>query len=96
MTTTSAHGEDALARAKRYLLSFEQSQAIDDFALKFAGFPASAKRVKIKSSADEFAAELRRQGGSPQFIRSVRATFEVLLYEKIAVAEAEGPSCQHQ
>ncbi len=90
MTTTSAHGEDALARAKRYLLSFEQSQVIDDFALKFAGLPASEKRVKIISSSEEFAAELHRQGTSPEFIRACRATFQVLLYEKIAVAEAGG------
>jgi hypothetical protein len=95
MITSSAHGEDALARAKRYLLSFEQSQVIDGLALKLAGKPVEAKRAEIKSSADDLAAELLRWGGSPKFIRSVRATFQVLLYEKIAVAEAEA-ICQPQ
>lgn len=87
---------DPLEQAKRFLLSHKSSQVIDDLALKLAGKPVEAKRAEIKSSADDFAAELRRQGGSPEFIRSVRATFEVLLLEKIAVAEAEVTSCQHQ
>lgn len=94
MTTPTSR--EALAAAKRHLLSFEQSQVIDDLALKFARLPASEKRLKIRSAADDFAAELHRGGTSPEFIRAVRATFEVLLFEKIAVAEAEGPSCQHQ
>ncbi len=94
MTTSSSHREHALNRAKRYLLSFEQSQVIDDFALKFAGLPASEKRVKIKSAADDFESELRRRDASPEFIRAVRATFEVLLIEKIAVAEAGGEQCR--
>jgi hypothetical protein len=86
---------DPLEQAKRFLLSHESSQVIDDLALKLAGKPVEAKRAEIKSSADDLAAELHRQGGSPKFIRAVRATFEVLLFEKIAVAEAEA-TCQPQ
>ncbi|MFO1126453.1 MAG: hypothetical protein U1E25_15005 [Methylocystis sp.] len=98
MTTLrgSGEGKDALARAKRYLLSFDQSQVIDDLALKLAGVPAAEKRANIRSAAKELAAELHRGGASQEFIRAARATFEVLLFEKIAVAEAEGSSCRRQ
>ncbi len=88
--------ERPLEIAKRYLCSFEQSQIIDDLALKIAGLTASEKRAKIKAAAEEFASELHHKGASPEFIGAARATFEVLLFEKIAVAEAEGGSCQHQ
>ncbi len=96
MTTSagSREGNDALARAKRYMLSFEQSQVIDDLALKFARVPAAEKRTKIKTAADDFAAELRRRDASPEFVRAARATFEVLLFEKIAVADAGGKPCR--
>jgi hypothetical protein len=86
---------DPLEQAKRFLLSHESSQVIDDLALKLSGKAIEEKRGEIKSSADDLAAELRRQGASPKFVRAVRATFEVLLYEKIAVAEAEA-TCQPQ
>ncbi|MGJ0532417.1 MAG: hypothetical protein ACR65W_03940 [Methylocystis sp.] len=81
---------DPLQQAKRFLLSHESSQVIDDLALKLAGKPIEEKRAEITSAAEDFAAELHRQGASLEFIRACRVTFEVLLLEKIEVAEAGG------
>ncbi len=95
MTTSSVspEGKDALARAKRYLLARPETSFLDDLALKCAGLPEPEKRAHMKSAANDLEAELRRLGASTKFIGAALPIAQLLLLEKIAVAEAEVSSC---
>lgn len=77
---------ETIKKAKRFLTSFETSQVIDDIALRIAG--AANKSARIEAAAEEFAAEMKRVGCGELFTRYCRATFTLVLAEKIKVAEA--------
>ncbi len=92
MTTSARSQEEIVARARRFILAFDESSAIDDLAVKLAGSPD--KPARIKSAADEFAAEMKRVGCSELFTRYCRATFTLVLSEKIQLAEMGGEPCR--
>ncbi|GLI93598.1 hypothetical protein [Methylocystis echinoides] len=89
---TTEEARAAVRDAKRFMLSVEGSSVIDERALEIAGKPD--KQRAIKQAADEFTAELERQGASELYTRYCWGAFVICLGEKIELAEMGGDPCR--